>query len=140
MDEPRDGLAPWAHPKAQEWFEAIFRRSGLIENIENLLHRHAKELTIERLRALVSILLLLGRPGVWPSDQILQLRQIVQSLIRLRTEVASTRKAQTIEGHQLTHQLLQHLDEELELLRRQTGVSRRVGSSSRPQTWNKFWQ
>lgn len=140
MADSSTGLAPWSHPKAQEWYEAIFKRSGLVENIENFVARHAKELTVERFRALVAILILVGRPGIWPADKVSQLRQIVQTLIRLRAELAATRKAQTIEGHQHTHRLLQHLDQELDVLRRQTGVSRRIVSSGRPSTWSKFWQ
>jgi hypothetical protein len=140
VNEQIGGLSPWAHPKAQEWFEAVFKRSGIIENIENSLTRHAKELTVERLRALVSLLILLGRPGVWPSDQVLQLRKMVQMLVQLRADAAHVKRAQTIEGHQQMHQLLANLDEELDILRRQTGVSRRIVSASRPRTWSKFWQ
>lgn len=138
--DPESSLSPWVHPKAQEWMEAIFKRSGLVENIENSVHRHAQDLTIDRLRALIATLILIGRPGVWPRDQLGNLRQIVQALIRQRMQLGTADSPQTVEGHQRRHQLLAILDEELDLLRRQTGVSRRVVPAQRPRTWTKFWQ
>ncbi len=140
MSEEETGMSPWVHPKATEWFQAVFKRSAIVENIENTVLRHANDLTIDRMRAVIAMLILIGRPGIWPEEQLGALRQVVQALIRRRNDLGGAQTAQTIESHQRRHLLLATLDEELELLRRQTGVSRRTAPAKRPPTWSKFWQ
>ncbi len=134
-------LSPWAHPKAQHWFDTLFERSGLLLNLREALEDDRAELTCNQLRAIVALLYMLGIEGIWPAGQEPLLQRMtmrIHSLAqRLQTQAADGKK--TVAEHQHAIHARQQLDHELELLRRKAGISRRVTELKAPPDWQRIW-
>ena len=63
------GIESWSNDPAADWFDAMFEATGLALHVEETLHRDIDEYAQE-LRAAVFVLLVLGRPYVWPVGQL----------------------------------------------------------------------
>ncbi len=137
-------LSPFAHPKAQRYFATLLERSGLIREIEDTLQLTDDNLDLSHIRLLSAMLILLGRPGIWPTD-----KQRVLARASTRLSGISKRDANlptdkrtkplSLDQHNLHDQLMASIKTELELLRRRGGISNRVSSIEQPDSWGKFW-
>ena len=146
MPEPKD-LSPWAHPKASKWFDVLLERSGLIEEIETQLHKDDDIPDIESARLLISILAMLGRPGIWPERHqrvLVKAASKVNRMINQQCEKSETRdrkkkKPLTLEQHQRSAQASIAIEVELEMVRRWGGASNRQSPIKQPPSWGEFW-
>lgn len=134
------GISPWSHPKAQEWFELIFERSGALLNLQDEVHKHGSEFNISQLRMFASIFLLLGRDGLWPSNQQGDLIKVVEKLSEtLRRLTVDSRPPLTVDEHKIFMVMASQAEHEIELLRRTVGLSKRISKLGQPPSWAGFW-
>lgn len=133
-------IAPWAHPKAHEWFETIFDRSGFLLRLSEEIHRDASQIELPQIRLYASLLILLGRDGVWPASQKNELVKLAERLSELLKEkLKAPRHAMTMDEHKLHGQLVAEAEHEVELFRRMVGISRRLNKIGQPASWQGFW-
>lgn len=133
-------IAPWVHPKTQEWFETIFDRSGVLLQLSEEVFRDASQIDLHQIRLFASLLILLGREGIWPATQKNELIKMAERLSELLKEkLKAPRTAMTMEEHKLRGQLVAEAEHEVELLRRQAGISRRLNKLGQPASWQGFW-
>ena len=135
-------LSPWAHPKAQAWFRALFRRSSFGLALENELTLPDEQLSLSQLRAMLAFGVMLGRPGIWPKQD----RDILKKLLKRVRERASappssfSGKPLSVAEHQAHQRNVEALQQEIELLRRWLGSSMRTSPMATPDTWGRFWE
>jgi hypothetical protein len=133
-------ISPWSHPKAQEWFETIFERSGALLSLSDEVFRHGQEFDVPQIRMFASLLLILGREGVWPVAHRGDLTKLVDRLLELlKQKQKGPQQPMTVEAHRLNGQQLAEAEQELELLRRSVGLSRRINKLESPASWRGFW-
>ena len=133
-------MAPWEHPKTQEWFETIFDRSGVLLRLSEEVYRDASQIELPQIRLFASLLILLGRDGIWPASQkseLVKMAERLSDLLREKLKVPQT--AMTLEEHKLQGQLVAEAEHEVELLRRMVGISRRLNKLGQPASWKGFW-
>lgn len=133
-------ISPWSHPKAQEWFATIFDRSGALLRLKDEIFSHGEDVGIPQIRLYASLLILLGREGIWPAHERGELVKMAQRLSELlRERLKSPRGAMTVEEHQTYGQMVAEAEHEVELLRRGVGLSKRLNQLGMPGSWQGFW-
>lgn len=133
-------IAPWAHPKAHEWFETIFDRSGVLLRLSEEVFRDSSQIELPQIRLFASLLILLGRDGIWPASQKNELFKMAERLSELLKEKQKApRHAMTMDEHKLYGQMVAEAEHEVELLRRMVGLSRRLNRLGQPLSWKNFW-
>lgn len=134
-------LAPWAHPKAQHWFDTLFERSGLLLSLRESLEDDRAGLTCNQLRAIVALLYMLSIEGIWPAGQQALFQRMTMRIHSLAQKLQgqSAVGKKTVAEHQQAIHSRQQLDHELELLRRKAGISRRVTELKAPPDWQRVW-
>lgn len=133
-------ISPWSHPKAQEWFTEIFQRSGVVLKLSDEIFNHGDEFELPQIRLFSSLLLILGRDGVWPEQNRADLTRLAERLTELlKNKLKGHQRAMTVEGHRLHSQMVAEAEHELELLRRAVGLSRRLNKLEQPASWQGFW-
>ncbi len=140
MSESAD-LSPWAHPKAQAWFEALFRRTNLLMSLEDELNKPDDQLMPEIARLILAFSILLGRPEIWPESEFPILNKVVVRTKEISQKPASSSigKPISLAEHQLHKKATGQIAQEIELIRRRVGVSVRKSKVSAPATWQPFW-
>lgn len=65
------GKLPWENDQAADWFARLFQRTNLAQWIGDKLSEdiHESEDNLSEIRAAISLMVLLGRGGVYPSDK-----------------------------------------------------------------------
>lgn len=133
-------IAPWSHPKTHEWFETIFDRSGVLLRFSEEVFKDSSQLELPQIRLFASLMILLGREGIWPDSQKNDLVKIAERLSELlREKLKAPRQAMTMDEHKLNAQLVAEAEHEVELLRRTVGLSRRLNKLGQPTSWKGFW-
>lgn len=141
MPELND-LSPWVHPKAQQWYFALFRKTNLAMALDDELKRPEAQLTPAIMRMILAFAVLLGRPEIWPENE-----RDVLTAIMIKAKEYSQKPPRSPSGKPLT--LLEHqsyvqttteLAYEVELLRRRLGVSVRKTAVGTPKSWEPFWE
>lgn len=141
MAEP-DDLSPWIHPKSQNWFGALFRKSNLAMALEDEIRKPADQLTPPVMRMIVAFAVLLGRPEIWPENERDVLTEILNKAKEYsqRLPTTATGKPLSLAEHQAHTQTNSEFVQEIELLRRRLGVSVRKTPISAPKSWEPFWE
>jgi hypothetical protein len=62
-------IEPWDDDKAADWFADLFERTKLAQHVEAALNGNPNGES-EKIRAAASLLIFLGRPFVWPIDDL----------------------------------------------------------------------
>ena len=96
MPESND-LSPWVHPKAKNWFHALFRKSNLALALQDELLKPEELLTPAIMRMILAFGLLLGRPEIWPENE----RDILMEIMKKAKEY-SQNPPQSVSGKPLT--------------------------------------
>jgi hypothetical protein len=140
METPDESLAPWAHPKAQEWLTLILRKSDLVDSLAALIESPAEPLDMGQQRVLTMLLVVLGHPGVWPEEK----RELfTRCATRLHSYARQTREEAKLNLKAVEQKTATVVnadwDVELEMLRRRGGISKRVNALALPATWKRFW-
>ncbi|MCH2183053.1 MAG: hypothetical protein MK108_13700 [Mariniblastus sp.] len=133
-------LSPWAHPKSQAWFEMLFKRSGMLDELERFVAQPLEQIEVPECRMVLMLLIILARPGIWPSgyDDVLVLAEQKVTEIVKQTQSKTNRKM-TMAQHQQHGVLMDEIRYELEVLRRRIGKSSLKTRIHRPATWKDFW-
>lgn len=142
MSEPVNinEFSPWAHPKAQAWFEMVFERSGLIEMLVGAVESKQDPLTMPQQRLVACLCMLLGRPGIWPSNQNAAFQKIVLALLRnRRMGTGDGGRPVTMTEHRSRLAFQENYEIELESLRRRVGLSKKINRLDKPRAWERFW-
>ena len=141
MAESND-LSPWVHPKAKNWFSALFRKTNLAIALEDELRRPDEQMTPAIMRMILAFGVLLGRPEIWPENERDVLTAIMDKAKDYSTKspTSATGKPLTLAEHQTYSQSTAELAYEIELLRRKLGVSVRKTPVSTPKSWEPFWE
>lgn len=135
-------LSPWAHPKAQHWFYALFRKTNLAMELEDEIRKPVDQLSPEIMRVILAFALLLGRPEMWPENE----RAVIEAIMKRAREISQTSpksatgKPLTISEHQQHSQTNSDLAKETEILRRRLGASARKTPVALPKSWEPFWE
>ena len=140
-------LAPWSHPKAQRWFDTLLERSGFIQEIEDQTHLDDSQWDVSRARIVLSFLVMLGRPGIWPDRHRGVLNRAASKANRTLENPADRpvetgrrkKRPLTLEQHQKTNQAKSAIMKEIEIVRRRAGMSNRKMPIKQPPQWGKFW-
>ena len=135
-------LSPWAHPKTQRWFHQVLTRSGFLDDLERTLRQPAEKISLGQCRMILALIILLGRPGIWPPgfEEFLELvDQRINEVLALQQKPGVARKL-TIAEHRQREAVMREVKSELEILRRRIGKSRLKTRLSRPETWEDFWK
>ena len=145
-DSEVNNLSPWAHPKATQWFEAVLEKSGFLEEVEQQVNQAETLLDVQSGRLLLAMLVMLGRPGVWPAMHRKVLARAANSVNRISTKAASSdsgatrsRKPITLDEHQRKEKAKLALATEVEIVRRWAGVSNRSTEIKQPESWGEYW-
>lgn len=146
MSEDSKDLSPWAHPKAQKWFETLLERSGFINEVEDNLQHDEDLFELSHGRMLLALLILLGREGIWPESKkrVLQRAASKINAAANRSDESSDTKRKktsplTVDEHRRKSAAKAAISAELELLRRRAGMSNLKRTVPQPNTWNEFW-
>lgn len=141
MPETND-LSPWVHPKAKNWFYALFRKSNLAIALEDELRKPEEQLTPAIMRMILAFGVLLGRPEIWPENE----RDILEAIVDKAKQVSqnppksASGKPLTLAEHQTYSHTTAELAYEIELLRRRLGISNRKTPVGTPKSWEPFWE
>ena len=93
-------------------------------------------------RLLNAILVMLGRPGIWPDRDLDILQAAADKLAHQLNETGTGSKQKapvSIQEHQKIGLLKKALEGELEILSRRVGKSPRRTILRKPSTWTQFW-
>ena len=141
MKELND-LSPWIHPKAQNWFYALFRKTNLAMVIDDELQKPEGAISLDQMRMILAFGLLLGRNEMWPENE----RGTLKAILRRARQIAkappasSTEKPLTMAEHQSYNNTLEEFKLEIELLSRRLGMSNRQSAIKPPASWQPFWE
>ena len=144
MSELND-LSPWAHPKAQRWFESLLERSGFVSEVEDVVQLDQDHFELPHARMLLALLILLGRPGIWPEDKQRVLQRAASRIAKAAEQdsggvsVGKKAKPVTLDQHKRNTVAKKSIEAELEMLRRRAGMSNRKSKLPPPPTWTNFW-
>lgn len=135
-------LSPWIHPKAQNWFYALFRKTNLAMVIDDELQKPEGAISLAQMRMILAFGLLLGRDEMWPENE----RGTLKAILRRARQIAkappasSTGKPLTMAEHQSYNSTLEEFKLEIELLSRRLGMSNRQSAIKPPASWQPFWE
>ncbi len=135
-------LSPWAHPKTQGWFHQVLTRSGFMDDLERVLRQPAEKISLGQCRMILMLVILLGRPGIWPPgfEELLELvDQRVKEVLAVQQKPGVAQQL-TITEHRQRTAVMREVKAELEILRRRIGKSRLKTRLSQPETWQDFWK
>ena len=136
------GIAPWSHHNARQWFEALLSKSRFIDHVETVCEKRDSGLDIPRARVFASVLIMLGRPGIWPDKHADLLHSVTKKLDRVLKNPAPNVKSKTplsLDEHRIRGLHSQAFEFELEMLKRRTGISVRKSVLRKPPSWKMFW-
>ena len=141
MKELND-LSPWVHPKAQNWFYALFRKTNLAMFIDDELQRSEESISLDQMRMILAIGILLGRDEMWPENERGTLKAILRKARQISKLPPTTEAGQplTIAGHRNYNNTLEELKREIEILSRRMGISNRRTAIDPPASWQPFWE
>jgi hypothetical protein len=140
MSETLEGLAPWAHPKAQEWIKLILDKSELINAFEEIVTDETRPLNLHEVRVFGMLAALLGHPQIWPENR---RANFVRCAMRLHSVARQFQQDDPAFGKSFEPKAAKLIAEdwqvEVEMVRRRGGISKRVIPLKLPHTWKRFW-
>lgn len=140
MSENPETLAPWAHPKAQEWIKLVLEKSELINEFEKAVLGAQQDLPLHDIRLLSMLAVLLGHPQIWPEER---RASFVECANRLNQAARALRERDPLFAKSFEPKAAKLIDEdlqvEIEMLRRRGGLSRRINPLQLPHSWKRFW-
>ena len=132
-------LSPWNHRKARTWLAGLADQSGLLRSFDDLLgfggvgDRHQN-------RGIATLLILLGRRGIWPIDPSPTLAKTADRLaIPCDEPRERSNKPLTIQEHHAIGKAKESIEQEIEILRRRAGQSNMLKPIGAPGGWKPFW-
>ena len=141
MKELND-LSPWIHPKAQNWFYALFRKTNLAMVIDDELQKPEGAISLDQMRMILAFAILLGREEMWPENE----RGALKAILRKTRQIAKlppssdTGKPLTMAEHRCYNETLEEFKREIEILSRRMGMSNRQSAIDPPASWQPFWE
>lgn len=72
------GAQPWENDEAMDWFASLLAESGFAEEVERTLRENPSE-SPEEIRAAAFIIGQLGRPEIWPHENLDACLQLAKS-------------------------------------------------------------
>ncbi len=135
-------LSPWAHPKAQRWFEELLEHHLLPTSLDNEVVDAVRNHELEKVRVILALVLLIGREGIWPASR----NNVLKSAIRGADHLTKTappeqgKKPMTLVEHRGRALHTESLQQEIELLRRRLKMSNRKSTVEPPLTWGNLWE
>lgn len=143
--QDENNLSPWAHPKAQRWFATLLERSGFIAEIEDTLQLDDSHFELGHGRMMLALMIMLGRPGIWPDDKKRVLNRAASKVNKLANDdspkASSGKKPKplSLDQHQRNAKAKKAVQDEIEIVRRRAGMSNRKSKLPPPETWKGFW-
>lgn len=133
--------SPWKHPKAQRWFKELLEETHLPLMIEDALEKPDAELSRGESRLFLSLMIMLGRKGIWPENRESLFRTVIRKTVIVMTrKQGRSDKPLTLSEHKVHAKVNSAMDGELEILRRRIGMSNRKTALSPPKSWGRFWR
>lgn len=134
-------LSPWAHPKAQAWFKALFQRSQFGFMLEDVIRQPVEQLDRDQIRAILSFAVLLGRKEIWPEDHQSVLKMVLDKARAVAKHLDEGQATQsiTLRQHRQHSSTNCEFQEEIEILRRRIGSSFKTTELQTPENWGDFW-
>ena len=131
--------SPWFHRKARTCLGALAVQSGLMRSVDEVLGMQGELMSAEY-RALASVLIMIGRKGIWPIDPAPTLASAAQCL-ELSAPESPTRSDRklTLQEHAAFAKAQESIDQEIEILRRRGGVLPLTRPLKTPSAWRPFW-
>ena len=141
MKELND-LSPWVHPKAQNWFYALFRKTNIAMVLDDELQKPEGAISLDRMRMILAFGSLLGRDEMWPENERATLKAILRRARQIAklTPKSKLGKPLTMAEHQAYNYKLEEFKREIELLSRRLGMSNRQTAIDPPVSWQPFWE
>jgi hypothetical protein len=138
----KEGLSPWAHPKAQRWFDNLIESNMFALAVDDEIAKCEADNDLEKARMLLAFALLLGREGMWPDGRTNVLKAAVRTCNRMAQQAPKTgpTKAMTIAEHHGQNVQVDAVNHEVELMRRRLKMSNRVTEISPPASWGNLWE
>ena len=139
---PPADLSPWAHPKAQRWFEELLEHHLLPTTLDNEVVAAVQHHELEKVRVILALALLIGREGIWPTSR----NNVLKSAIRSADHLTKTappeqgKKPMSLMEHRGRALHTESLQQEIELLRRRLKLSNRRSTVEPPVTWGNLWE
>lgn len=140
-EEPLQDLSPWAHPKAQAWFRALFQRSQFGFLLEDAVNQPVEMLGRQQIRAILTFAVLLGKQNIWPEEDRTVLKLILEKAREMARATAQDQAAgaMSVRQHRSHNPSQCEYQEEIEILRRRLGSSFKTTKLTTPSTWDPFW-
>jgi hypothetical protein len=133
--------SPWTHPKAKQWFAELLEKTHLPLLIEDALEKPDAELSRGETRLFLSLMIMLGREGIWPDHRQSLFRTVIRKAATAgsQQQTNASSKPLTLEQHRSQGSLSEALEEELGLMRRRIGMSNRKTKLEAPKAWGRYW-
>ncbi len=135
-------LAPWAHPKAQRWFRDLLEETSLPLALDDEISQAENQDDFEKIRVILALALLIGRPGIWPENRNSLLRAAVRAAHQITNKTPGQKDGRPMtiaeaKGRTADHDAIRH---EIELMRRRLKMSNRKSEMYPPTTWGNIWE
>lgn len=144
MNRSKESLAPWNDPDASSWLTNLESWKTVSRMVEKTLVLEPTQFP-HRIRAAAAMVIMFGRPGVWPVDGVRELDRIVdlarRQLVLVKSYFTSEARAR---GNMLSNptfrKLMQSIDEEVRILESRISDPPLNIPQTPPGTWGDFWQ
>lgn len=139
---PSNDLSPWAHPKAQRWFEDLLERDLLPTALDDEIVQAVRGHEHEKVRVILALLLVLGRDGIWPTSRSNVLKSAVRGaehLVKTPAPIQGKKPLTLSEARGRTTQF-ETLQVEIEMMRRRLKMSNRKTPLDAPKSWGNLWE
>ncbi len=140
MTDQQD-LAPWAHPKAQAWFQALFQKTQFPFVLEDVVRQPQETLSPDTMRVILALAVLLGRNEIWPEEHRMVLNMVLEKARAVANRATSdaANRSMTLQQHRDQGKTKSEVFNEIEVLRRRLGRSFKTNKLPTPKTWRPFW-
>jgi hypothetical protein len=140
MTDQQD-LAPWAHPKAQAWFQALFQKTQFPFVVEDVVKHPEETLSPDLIRVILALAILMGRKEIWPAEHRLVLNMVLEKsrAVANRAAADTSKRSMTLQQHRNQGKTKSEIFDEIEILRRRLGKSFKTNTLPTPTTWKPFW-
>ncbi|MEM7785269.1 MAG: hypothetical protein AAF623_18110, partial [Planctomycetota bacterium] len=101
------------------------------------------QISLAQLRLMLSFGVLLGRDKVWPAEEKKVLQELLTRIRRYQSlpdQSGKKSKPKSIAEHQAQAATSKVMQNEIEIVRRHIGISKKKSPIKTPVSWGKFWQ
>lgn len=142
--DPNPDRAPWNQPDSARWLAANESMQRFTRMIARTLENDPRQFPLQ-IRAAAAMVILLGRPGMWPAtcgtewEDVVGLARRNLSVVRELYSVESKREGHTQEQLTSLHRLLKGIEAEMRILDARLSETPLNIPNEPPEAWGQAW-